>query len=246
MSGKKQLKKLRRDIEELLFPPRCAVCKSFEGVAAEALCESCLADVSYMGSPQCTVCGREFSSRRIVDHVCEQCLRQAPPFALARSITFYEEPVRSLLHNLKYRFDTSSTTPLFKIAQSFDFSPFENCDVILPVPLYINKLKQRGMNQALILARLFFADRKGKINVGILRRIRPTISQTELDARGRKNNLRAAFLVQGCEIIQNKVVCLIDDVYTTGGTVTECARAIKMAGAAEVRVLTMARVRQFI
>jgi ComF family protein len=131
---------------------------------------------------------------------------------------------------------------LLRIAQSYDFSPFDLCDIILPVPLHMKRLKKRGMNQALSLCRLFFPGRREDIYTDVLVRERPTISQTSLDIWGRKKNLKNAFSLKRTDIIVNKVVCLVDDVYTTGATAEECTKSILRAGGAEVRVLTLARV----
>jgi ComF family protein len=133
---------------------------------------------------------------------------------------------------------------LLKIARSFDFSPFKCCEIFVPVPLYSRRLKKRGLNQALVLARLFFPERADCILPQVLLRIRPTRSQTELDAAGRKHNLKSAFSVKDPDIIKNKKICLVDDIYTTGTTVRECAATLKRAGAADVMVLTFARVRE--
>ena len=233
------------EVVEFIFPPRCTICSSFDMEDACGICRNCLQGVNYIYSPLCSICGRKFNTRDSVDYICEHCLRSPPPYSIARSVAFYEEPVRKLLHNLKYRFDTTSLAPLGKIAQSFDFSPFQDCDLILPVPLHTAKLKKRGMNQALALAHLFFLPQKKKINATVLLRKRKTVSQTKFDLVGRKRNMKAAFEVQHNDIINNKSICLVDDVFTTGTTAEECAAALVKAGAADIRVLTMARVRPF-
>ncbi len=163
---------------------------------------------------------------------------------MARAVTYYEEPVRTLLHKLKYSFDTSTVEPLLKIAQGFDFSAFESCAVFVPVPLFPGKLRQRGLNQALLLTRIFFPCRDEHIVADALVKIRQTASQTELDRSGRRKNLKGAFAVKRPEIIKNMKICLVDDIYTTGTTVTECTTTLKQAGAAEVMVLTLMRVRE--
>ena len=235
----------KHEFGNFIFSPRCGVCSESLANNAIAICESCLQKVEYIHAPLCTACGKKFAGENCAEHICEQCLRLSPPFSMARSITFYEEPVRTLLHNLKYRYDTAAVAPLGKIARSFDFSPFVDCDFILPVPLHITRLKRRGMNQALLLARLFFADYRTKINTRILVRNRSTIPQTQLDVASRKRNVKAAFAVQHNDIIDNKKICLVDDIFTTGVTVSECAATLRRAGAIEVRVVTMARVRLF-
>ncbi len=239
------LHRWKDEIGNFIFPPKCGVCSESLIESTVEICESCLQRVEYIHAPLCKVCGKKFAGEICTDHICEQCLRHSPPFSMARSIAFYEEPVRTLLHRLKYSYDTTVVAPLGEIARSFDFSPFAECDFILPVPLHIIRLKRRGMNQALVLARLFFAEYRAKINTRILVRSRSTISQTQLDVPGRKRNVKAAFAVQHNDIVDNKIICLVDDIFTTGITVRECAATLLRAGASEVRVVTMARVRLF-
>ncbi len=241
-----QLKKFQQGILDLLFPPRCASCrKLLASHGNHGLCNSCIASVRLVKQPLCTICGKEFTTKRGQDHLCENCLRHPPSFDMIRAVAYYEDPVRNLLHRLKYSNDTTTTQPLLEIARGFDLSPFRTCEVILPVPLHKKRLKKRGLNHALILARLFFHDEKGKIYSNVLIRSRPTPSQTELDKIGRRRNVSGAFCVEHAEIIKNKKVCVVDDVYTTGATLNECARTLKQAGANQVKGLTMARVEKY-
>lgn len=163
---------------------------------------------------------------------------------MARAIAFYADPVSSLLHQLKYKFDTTVIPPLLKITQGFDFSPYKNCNVIVPVPLHFKRLKKRGLNQALVLAQLFFPDKTNFIQNDVLVRVRDTQSQTSLNEIERRKNLKSAFFVKNESVIRNSSVCLVDDVLTTGTTVTECSKALKKAGAAQIKVVTMARVKE--
>ena len=244
MSGKKQLQKWAGLFTELLFPPRCSSCGVTAEQVSSCLCSTCFSKIPYVCSPLCVVCGKNFLATQTTDHICGQCIHQTPPFTMARAVTYYEEPVRTLLHKLKYSFDTSTVEPLLKIVQGFDFSAFESCDVFVPVPLFPVKLKQRGLNQALLLAKIFFPCKSERIFADVLVKSRQTASQTELDRLGRRKNLKRAFDVKRPEIIKNKKVCLVDDIYTTGTTVTECAITLVRAGAAEVMVLTLMRVRE--
>jgi ComF family protein len=233
-----------REIGEVLFPPNCVICKRIDGTITDGLCSQCMANVSYVYSPLCGVCGRNFSSAAGYDHICGDCLHGTSPYSLARSITFYEEPVRTLLHRLKYGFDTAVIEPLLKIAGNYDFSLFQDSDYFIPVPLHHQRLKERGCNHAQQLARLFFPERTRDITVDILVKRRKTLSQTTLDATRRRANLKDAFSVKDTEIIKNKKICIVDDVYTTGTTVAECAKTLQRGGAGEVVAITFARVRK--
>lgn len=118
-------------------------------------------------------------------------------------------------------------------------------DYILPVPLHLKRLRHRGFNQALVLARAFFPEAKRKIVADLLLRHRWTDPQTGMSGSQRRENLRDAFGVACRQKIKNRRILLIDDVFTTGSTVNECARALNAAGAAQVQVFTLARVREF-
>lgn len=237
------LETMAKDFCELIFPPQCRVCGRGDTLV-DGMCGNCSADVAYIASPICTICGRDFPVSEGGDHICGKCLRQPPPFMCARAITYYEEPVRSLLHDLKYNFDTTVIQPLAKIAQNGDISVSDSCDCVVPVPLHGKRLRSRGSNQALVLARLLFAHRQGIIVPDSLVKTRNTVSQTELDGAGRRRALRGAFAVKRPENIKDMAVCLVDDIYTTGTTVRECAKVLYSGGASSVVVLTFARVRE--
>ena len=121
-------------------------------------------------------------------------------------------------------------------------SDIDQPDLIVPVPLHIKRLKKRGFNQALLLARIFFPEHHHLINFSVLQRKRNTSPQTGMDGKERRRNMKNAFVVVDERSVLGKAVLLIDDVFTTGTTVNECARVLKRSGAKEVKVLTLARV----
>ncbi len=161
---------------------------------------------------------------------------------MARSVTLYAPPVSNLIHSLKYRTDRTVLSALSHLVARFDFTAFAACDLITPVPLFPKRLRKRGLNQALLLARLFFPENRDAIYTEVLVRVRDTVPQTRLDAASRRKNLRAAFEVPEGNDLAGKRVCVVDDVFTTGTTLRECARTLLGAGAEEVRAVTMARV----
>jgi ComF family protein len=150
--------------------------------------------------------------------------------------------VSRLLHRLKYNADTTVLPAVTKIIQPFVVSLDLQPDHILPVPLYSSRLKDRGLNQALCLARLFFPGLEQSITASLLLRQRPTRPQTGLDGAARRRNLYGAFRVPDADLIRGKSLCVVDDVYTTGTTVTECCTVLKAAGAIDIKVITLARV----
>jgi ComF family protein len=117
-------------------------------------------------------------------------------------------------------------------------------DVVIPVPLHKQRLKERGFNQSLLLAREVARVFGLEVDYRSLKRIRPTRPQVDLKPDERKKNVKGAFDVKSPERVRGRRVLLVDDVFTTGATVSECARVLKKAGA-EVYVLTLARVERF-
>ena len=228
-----------RPLLDLLFPSVCAFCGA-SVLGDRCLCDSCMEKVRYPHSPLCIRCGTVFRSGE--DHLCGPCLRQPQPFTIARSVALYFPPVDILLHRLKFRADKTVLSTLSAMCFSFDFSLFSCCDLILPVPLHPRRLQSRGMNQSLVLAHVLFPAESGKIRPDCLLRTRNTPPQTGLGGRERRKNLRDAFMVPRTAGIRGLSICLVDDIFTTGTTVKECAGILMQAGAAEVRVLTMARV----
>jgi len=226
---------------DLVFPRTCATCN--ESVPPFAgLCSNCLAKVRYLFSPLCVRCGTHFPFAAGDNHTCGDCLRQPPPFSKVRSVCSYAPPASTLLQSLKYRADRTSLCALTQIMEGYDLEPFASCDVVIPVPLFPKRLRRRGLNQSLLLAHLLFPQKKGAIDPDILVRVRDTVPQTGLDGNQRRINLKAAFAVRRKEQLAGKSICLVDDVFTTGSTLRECAKTLKRSGAGVIQAVTLARV----
>ncbi len=243
--GKKVvLQKWLNGVKNLLFPPSCLVCSVSLPFTDQGICSDCLQDVSPVSQPLCIVCGRGLPDSTGGNHLCGSCLRKNPPFSSARGVAYYQEPVAPLLHRLKYQGDTSVLPALREIITLYPPVDFNKKDRIIPVPLHIHRLRQRGFNQALLLAQLFFPGEKECILADTLQRARHTVPQTGLNGIARRRNMSKAFRVSDPEQVRGITIILVDDVYTTGTTVAECSRVLLAAGAREVHVLTLARVRE--
>lgn len=227
---------------DLFLPPRCPVCNAYHATAAEhSICLDCRHRIEFVNEPVCAVCGMEVYAVGS-SLTCGDCLKEPPPFERARSLFRYGDEVRALISCLKYKKDTSVTTALVQLAQECDLSLFQSCDYIVPVPLHKKRIQQRGFNQALLLAKICFGKNNNRIASDILRRTRNTVPQVSLGARQRRRSLKNVFTVNPLHDISGTAICLIDDVYTTGTTVSECTRALLAGGAGRVIVLTYARV----
>ncbi|MFW2367030.1 MAG: ComF family protein [Desulforhopalus sp.] len=166
-----------------------------------------------------------------------------PPFSLARSLVWYDEVVRELFLRLKFNADTSVIPGLCQLISGYDTTEFKQVDWIVPVPLHRLRLRKRGLNQSLVLARMFFPGHGHLLRTDLLVRTKNSRAQTLLSGVRRRRNLRGVFRTAKPEEIDGAVVCLVDDVFTTGTTVAECTRTMLKSGAREVKVLTMARVK---
>ncbi len=229
---------------DILFPRRCAACgKKLFGKSERKMCSECRSDISFLHQPLCRICGTEFVGDREWDHICGRCLRIPPPYLLARSVVRYSAVVQKLLYGLKYGADTSVLPGIAEILSQFDMTFLNHCDYVIPVPLHLKRLRRRGLNQSVLLAKLIFSKKDGSmLKTDFLIRTRNTIPQTKLDGVKRRKNLKSAFGLARKAEINQKTICLVDDVYTTGTTVSECSRVLCSHGAKEVRVITLTRV----
>ncbi len=228
---------------DLLLPPRCLYCDSYLGRKEQLnhLCSHCFVDICYIQSPLCTCCGISFSNSSGGSHLCGECLRSLPPYYVARAAVSYTPVVKYLLHRLKYGGDTTVLPTMNWIISQMDSTIFSSVDLIVPVPLHINRLRKRGLNQSLTLTRLFFPRQQHRIQLNYFIRTRDTSPQASLNGEKRRKNLHGAFKVTEPSVIRNKSICLVDDVFTTGTTVSECSKTLMRAGAKQISVITFAR-----
>lgn len=228
---------------DLLIPPHCSICGCLLGPGDQkGICTSCLARITYLGESQCLICGRELHGPAGSGHRCSDCLNRPPSYSRAKSIVRYAPPVTDLLFRLKYQADTTVVPAISQLIAGYDFATFTASDLILPVPIFRRRLQERGLNQSLILAQIFFPELSTQIVPDLLQRICWTSPQTGLSGAARRQNLRGAFRVKDADRVAGKSITLVDDVFTTGTTVAECSRALRQAGCQEVVVITLARV----
>lgn len=195
----------------------------------------------------CKRCGVPFHSPDDTDHLCGRCILHPPAFASARACAVYDsadgrrQPLRGVIHQLKYDRRIAVARPLRRILAERAPASFAGCEVLLPVPLHRDRLRWRGFNQALVLARDLARDKCIPVAADVLVRSRPTRPQVGLDPSLRAANVAGAFSVVQPERIRQRRVLLVDDVMTTGSTVDACAAALRRAGARQVEVLVLAR-----
>jgi ComF family protein len=203
------------------------------------ICEVCYHDLPWIGSA-CTQCAIPLA-KHSGDHLkCGLCLKKPPAFDRSLSLFSYEKEAVTLIHQLKF----NEKLPVSRLlggmlADVVQRSGIELPDCILPVPLYKKRLKQRGFNQSTELARPVANAFSIPLDLQSVNRVRDTQSQTGLDKKQRRKNIRAAFEI--VEPLHVKHVAIVDDVVTTTSTVNELARILRRAGVRRVDVWSIAR-----
>ena len=222
-----------------------------ERLLSEYLCRNCIGGLVAVDSPLCSCCGLPFESRHGIDHRCGDCSASPKKFRMARAPLVYEEIFTEVIHCYKYKGKIQLARPLAELLLTAFrlFWDKDSIDVVVPVPLHLKRLRKRGFNQAYLLIRNW-QNITGKVPFDlsdlqferdVLVRTLPTAPQTGLGRRQRAANIKDAFeLVDEAKIIDKRIL-LVDDVYTTGATVDECAHLLLHHGAAHVDVLSLAR-----
>ncbi len=233
------------ELSEALFPPLCLACSEvISGKAHEVFCPDCLRQITFITGSRCPVCGIVFPDSPAEDHLCGNCLERKPWFSSARAAVAYDGIILDAIHRFKYGRDitTGSALSTFLAGFKFEDMDFHLFDAIIPVPLHIKRLRERGFNQSLILSRALGKKHHLRVDFSLLKRCKLTLTQTGLDKNDRAKNISGAFVAGPKVKIQGKNLILVDDVYTTGSTVNECAKTLIRSGASKVAVLTLARV----
>jgi len=209
----------------------------------KSFCPDCFSQIEFIRSPLCSLCGQPFSEPGESDHMCGICLLAAPPFAVARALGQYERVLMDVIHRFKYGGKMSLGERLgeFMADCSYPSLAIADYSLIMPVPLHPRRLRQRGFNQAMILAREIARRFSLGLDFLSLRRVVFTEPQVGLGKDMREQNIRGAFHVADAGRIKGENIILVDDVYTTGSTVKECARILMKSKAEKVAVLTLAR-----
>ena len=205
-------------------------------------CSNCLSEIHWIESPYCSVCGIPFISKEVESHPCGACVTHRKYFTMARALGTYEGSLQEAIHHWKYE-GKINLTPFFAewLAEGLKryWEP-DSLDLLIPVPLHTQRLRERGFNQALVLVKELSRRTGIPYRKTTLQKKKPTVPQVNLSGAERGKGLRGAFHVIGKEELVGKSALLVDDVYTTGATVNECSRVLRRGGAKRVDVLTLA------
>lgn len=253
----------------MLFPSHCRLCQApLTQMSRLPVCQVCLEDIRPIEGPRCAACGERLMSRHLHEDtregvlrqaqdrlcatpsLCLMCMQNEPVFTRASAFASNEAGLRDLVHLLKYERVRPAAKVLGRmlaevvadLGEAFGPQP----PVVMAVPLHTSKMRQRGFNQSELIARAMLKLKPAaldvKLNTTALVRHRATESQTGLTPSQRRDNVRGAFQVARGDQISGRDILLVDDVFTTGSTVSECARVLRRAGAGRVFVATVVRV----
>lgn len=221
-----------RRLLDLIFPPRCGGCDT----PGSLWCDACRADVHPIASRTCARCGQP----NVQADLCANCTASPLTIDSIRSFALFDGSLRHAIHAFKYRRIAALSEPLGDMLTRFWLQSPAPADAIVPVPLHPARQRERGYNQAELLARQVGRATRLPVHPNGLQRVRATAVQMTLNAAARRENVSHAFecdstAVRSCNVL------LVDDVCTTGATLDACAVALKAAGALQVTGLTLAR-----
>jgi ComF family protein len=227
-------------LADLLLPPACPLCDALLDSAGERVCPECADGFEPLQPPVCPRCGQPTTT----NEVCPDCRLYPPPFAVLRSLYPFAGAVKEAVLRLKFgrkaRISALIADQLMAAADTRLIAA--SCDLLIAVPLHRSRLRERGFNQAALIARRLSRQLQVPVDLSHLRRIRATPAQALTQSRQeRLKNIQGAFRVSPDHPFRGKKVCLIDDVVTTGATLRSSAQSLLTAGAKEVRAVTFAR-----
>jgi len=215
----------------VIFPPSCAGCGKF----GSRWCVDCQANVKILEGIICNICGLPQDNAG----VCDTCRTDRPHFRELRGWAVFEDPLRSALHKLKYRRDISLGESLAAQMMSFVQTLNWNIDMIIPIPLGKNRQRERGYNQVGMIAKPVALALDVRYESDGLIREKETRSQVGLTRQERKENVNKAFTAHAR--VKGRTVLVMDDVSTTGSTLSSSAESLYASGAKDVYALTVAR-----
>ena len=223
---------------ELLYPRRCAVCDKPVDKMGRYICTKCHPKIKYVQTPFCMKCGKGLKDDS--SEYCEDCENSAHVYTRCRALYEYNT-IKEAIYRLKYEGRREYADFFGKDLARKLGSEIKGwkADAIIPVPLHKDREKQRGYNQAALIANVLGRELDIPVKDRLIFRKRATLAQKQLNSKERQNNLKNAFKI-GQNDVKLKTVIVVDDIYTTGATMDEVARSLKRAGVKEIYCISLA------
>jgi ComF family protein len=235
--------KLPFSLTRLLVPSTCSGCGVLTA-EAQALCPACWKKLHFISRPFCEKYAVPFSYLKAPDALSPEAYRFPPPWEKARAVALFGDLAADLVHGLKYK-DRHDFAPLMaRLMSRAGYDLIEPADYIIPVPLHWSRFIRRRYNQASLLAKAIARENRKSFIPRLLRRKKPTPTQVGLNREARQRNLQGAFMIRKAmhARIKDRTILLVDDVMTSGATLSAATRTLLRGGAKEVNVLVFARV----
>lgn len=233
---------------DVVYPRHCICCggaaRPIEGrdVGLRFFCKLCETTLECVRTPHCPRCGVPYYGAVSGDRMCPNCCALCPVFQSGRALLRSQGSARALIHELKYRGGRYLLTDIRRLLRrSPAYLDFLRGALLVPVPLYACRLRERGYNQSLLIAECMAAESQGARVAQVLKRRVDTRSQTELNRVQRRRNVRDAFGLSGKGVVIDARFryVVVDDVVTTGATLNACCRVLGKAGASQIDVATL-------
>jgi ComF family protein len=239
-------RRLLLPLAAVLFPADCLVCRGpLPALHDGGVCLPCWRLFRRLQGPCCRRCGEPvFVFERLPrtpTHQCDECRRRFRPFDRCRSAGIYDAGLREAIHRVKFDGARTLGRCLGRWMARTLSGEIAEVDLIVPVPLHPRRVRERGYNQSELLSEALSAASGITHAPRLLTKIAPTRSQATLGRHDRRRNLRGTFALSRGAVASQKRILLVDDIFTTGCTVEECARVLRRGGARGVRVATLAR-----
>lgn len=221
----------------IFFPRHCPLCDE-PVVFGEKICEACMRKLPYIKEPVCKKCGRQLGNAH--QEYCTDCTRKVHYFLQGKAVFAYRGEMKLSMYRFKYA-NKREYADFFAEEAVRGYSAWINwrgIDVIVPVPMYAAKKRNRGYNQAEVFAKALGREMHIPTDERLVKRVKNTIPQKALNDKQRKDNLKGAFQVR-TNIVKYKKILLVDDIYTTGATMDAIAQELKKLGAKEIYFMSI-------
>ena len=231
-------------ILNFIFPPHCLVCNK-NLFSNDGLCNDCLEQLQFITKPFCNCCGYPFDLQEyevLNTFLCSKCLKKHYKFDKARSVVCYNDMSKNIILPFKHADKTRYKNFIANLLIKTGTELLKDTDIIIPVPIHFTRLLKRKYNQATLIGNVISKNTAITIYYDVLFRIKKTKSQGHLTVKQRQKNVLNAFTVKNSDKIKGKNILLIDDVFTSGATLNECAKVLKKVGVKKIYILTFARV----
>lgn len=232
-----------RSLIRILYPANCVLCRTPLTIDEIHLCIRCIKKIEPLKAPTCLKCARPLAPYGNHRSTCSQCRSERPYYDRGFALVPYQEPVKNIFHQIKFQKKLWLIKIFSGLFERLPSSEMRNYEMIIPVPLDSRRQRERGFNQALIIAQML--NRLSLKNAPPIKKViskkKKTLPQSQLRREERLSNLENAFSLRQKGIVQGKQILLVDDIFTTGATINECARILKEDGAERVDFFTIAR-----